>query len=392
MRGDSKMINHIKTVFKDKFMVKPSKVYFAPGRVNIIGGHTDYNGGNVLPFCIDKGLFAAVSNTDDLKIRIFSENFNLEGIISVDLTATKYEKKDRYSDYLLGIIKELQVFNLHLDHGLNITLSSNLPVGGGLSSSAALCMLLLEIINDEFDFGLERLERVKLAKKVENDFIGVNCGIMDQFVIGYGKKDKAVFLNAKTLDFEYVDLLLDDYSFILINSQLSRTLKGSKYNDRQKETNEALKILQKTFNLDYLCDLELKDLDKALTLLGDNILRKRVKHVITESNRVVKAKHALNDHDYESLGKLLTEAHYSAKDDYEISAPTLDKMVDLALENKALGAKMIGGGFGGSILVLVSDDEIDDFIENYQKSFVKEFGKKFIYNIVNAGTGVKLID
>lgn len=386
------MINHIKNVFKEKFMVKANKVYFSPGRVNIIGGHTDYNGGNVLPFCVDKGLFAAVSIRDDSKFKIFSENFNLEGIVSIDLATSKFERKDRYFDYLLGVIKELEMMDLNLDHGLNICLSSNLPVGGGLSSSAALCMLLLEIINDEFEFGLDCLTRVKLARKVENDFIGVNCGIMDQFVIGFGKKDKAVFLNAKTLDYEYVDLVLDDYSLVLINSQISRTLKTSKYNDRQKETSDALKILQKTYKIDYLCDLNVKDLEQILSLLSDQTLKKRVKHVITESNRVEIAKTALNNHDYQLLGKLLTEAHQSAKDDYEISAPVLDKMVDLALENNALGAKMIGGGFGGSILVLVSNYEITEFIENYQKSFTKEFGKKFIYNIVNAGTGVKLID
>ncbi len=386
------MINHIHNLFVEKFNREADKFYFSPGRVNIIGEHTDYNGGHVLPFCIDKGIFCGVNRNKNQVINIFSENYPLNGTIKIDLENLTFKKHDIYSDYLLGAIKELKKANCLIDHGFNICLSSNLPNGGGLSSSAALSLLFLVIFNDEFRFNLTKLEMVKMAKAIENDFIGVNCGIMDQFVIMFGGKNYALFLNTKNLVYENVYLDMKDHQFVLINSDIKRNLIESNYNKRQSETQEVLKILQKHFAIDYLCDIKAEDLDDHLAFVSDLTLKKRLVHVVTENHRVKQAKFAILENNYDKLGKLLSEAHLSAKDNYEVSSLVLDEMVELALQANALGAKMIGGGFGGSILVLIKKEELENFIEIYGNLFYKKYSKKFIYSLISAKDGIKQID
>jgi len=386
------MINHVRSLFKEKFNQESGKVYFSPGRVNIIGGHTDYNGGYVLPFCIDKGIFCAVRRNNQKNIQVFSENFSINGTIKIDLENISYKKANNYSDYILGVTKELDKNGLKLEYGFNIALSSNLPVGGGLSSSAALSLLFLMIFNDEFKFNLNKLDLVKMAKNVENEFIGVNCGIMDQFVIMFGSKNYALFLNTKTLEYENIFMEMKDHQFVLINSDISRNLVESKYNERQKETREILKILKQHNSLDYLCDINVVDIDEYLSQINDLTLKKRLIHVVMENNRVKQAKSAILASDFEILGKLLTAAHLSAKNNYEVSSTVLDEMVEMALSSNALGAKMIGGGFGGSILVLVRKTDIESFIENYGNLFYKKYNKHFIYSLINAKDGVKQID
>jgi len=386
------MNKHIRNLFLEKFHLQPNRLYFAPGRVNIIGEHTDYNGGLVMPFCLDKGIYAAVCKNDDFVINIYSENFSLHGIISLDLNEIEFKRLNNYGDYLLGVIKELQSMNLVIKSGINIVLSSNLPVGGGLSSSAALTVLLLKIFNDEDDFKLKDLKIVEIAKAVENNYLGVNCGIMDQFVIVFGKNDKAVFLDTKTLEYELIPLNFNDYNFVLINSNISRKLITSKYNERQKETQTALKELQKHFYIEDLSEIPFDMLDKALNLLKDEKLRRRVKHVITENERVKKVKSVLLTKQLEKLGPILTEAHYSLKDDYEVSTEVIDELVEMALKSGSLGSRMIGGGFGGSTLNIVLKANFDGFIRDFQDLYQNKYEKPFVYSIVYAKDGIKEID
>ena len=386
------MKKHVNNLFFEKYNHYSSKTYFSPGRVNIIGEHTDYNGGLVMPFCIDKGLYAAVGRNDLKVIRIYSENFSILGIIEVDLSDIDYELKKNFGDYLLGVIKEIKSKGKDITNGLDIVLSSNLPVGGGLSSSAALTVLLLSIFNEEFSYGYEKIDIVKMAKSVENNFLGVKCGIMDQFVIAFGKENSTIMLDSKTLDFEYLPLDFEDFYFVLINSNTTRKLKDSKYNDRQAETKEVLRIINGSFAYEYLADISVNDLDEVLEVVKDEVLRKRLRHVVKENNRVKLAKDMILKKDFKGLGLLLTEAHYSLKNDYEVSTAVLDELVEMAVKSGALGSRMIGGGFGGSTLNLVLKKDFDGFIASFKKLYEAKYETSFIYSIVYAKDGFKRID
>ena len=386
------MKKHVSNLFFEKYGHNASKTYFSPGRVNIIGEHTDYNGGLVMPFCIDKGLYAAVGRNNKNEINIYSENFSILGIITVDLNDISYELNKNFSDYLLGVMKEIYDKGKLLNYGLDIVLSSNLPVGGGLSSSAALSILLLSVFNDEFGLGFEKLEIVKMAKSVENNFLGVKCGIMDQFVIGFGRENTALLLDTKTLKYEYLLIDFNEVNFVLINSNTTRKLKESKYNERQAETKEVLAIINKTFDYEYLTDISINDLSKVTRVIDSEILRKRLAHVVKENNRVKLAKEMILNKKFVELGKILTEAHYSLKDDYEVSTPVLDELVEIALKSGALGARMIGGGFGGSTINLVLKKDLDGFIKKFKDSYEGRYENSFLYSIVYAKDGFKRID
>lgn len=386
------MIKHIKRLFLENFGYEAQDTYFAPGRVNIIGEHTDYNGGLVMPFCIDKGIYAAIKTRQDKLINIFSENFSIQGMIQVDSAELPETMLNNYGDYLVGVIKVLFKHNYDLHQGLDIAISSTLPVGGGLSSSAALTVLLLKVFSDKLKLNLAQLEIVKLAKAVENNYLGVKCGIMDQFVIVFSKRDKALFLNTKTLDFELIPLNLKEYSFVLINSDTSRKLADSKYNQRQTETLQALKILQNFYDIEDLSEITPDFLDEALGKINDDVLKKRVRHVVTENERVRKVKDALLKNHLHELGDILTEAHYSLKDDYEVSSPLIDDLVEIALKSGASGSRMIGGGFGGSTLNLVLNANLEGFIKEFQTIYQKRYEKPFIYSVVYAKDGIGQID
>ncbi|MDD3712740.1 MAG: galactokinase [Candidatus Izemoplasmatales bacterium] len=386
------MIKHIKRLFLEKYGYEAQDTYFAPGRVNIIGEHTDYNGGLVMPFCIDKGIYAAIKPRQDKLINIFSENFSIQGMIQVDLALLPEAMFNNYGDYLVGVIKVLLKHGYNLNQGLDIAISSTLPVGGGLSSSAALTVLLLMVFSDKLKLNLAPLEIVKLAKSVENNYLGVKCGIMDQFVIVFSKRDKALFLNTKTLEFELIPLNLKEYSFVLINSDTSRKLADSKYNQRQAETLQALKILQNCYDIEDLSEITSDFLDEALGKIDDDVLKKRVRHVVTENERVRKAKDSLLKNHLHELGDILTEAHYSLKDDYEVSSPVIDDLVEIALKSGASGSRMIGGGFGGSTLNLVLNANLEGFIKEFQTIYQKRYEKPFIYSVVYAKDGIGQID
>jgi galactokinase len=386
------MNKHILKLYETKFEVEANRVYFSPGRVNIIGEHTDYTFGLVMPFCIDKGIYAAVGRNDDMMIRVFSENFPLQGIIEIDLNDLDFKRLNNYGDYVLGVIKEFEKQGKTLDYGLNICMASNLPVGGGLSSSAAFALLNIKVFSDEYGYDISGIEAVKLAKRVENDFLGVNCGIMDQFVIWHGKSDKAIFLDTLTLDYELLPLELNDYVMVLINSNTTRKLSESKYNERFKETEIILKELKKHFDIEYLGKIALEDLDIYLEKLDNQTLKKRLSHIVSENDRVKKAKAALLANDIKELGKLLVESHISLRDDYQVSTSVVDEIVETALKAGALGSRMIGGGFGGSTLNLVLKADFEGFINKFRLLYQPRHEEGFLYSVVVAKDGIKRID
>jgi len=286
---------------------------------------------------------------------------------------------------------ELSIRKFSVNHGFDIVLYGNLPRGGGLSSSAALLVLITKIVSDYNKLDIDGVRMAMITKAVENLYIGVSCGIMDQFVIANGKSQKAIYLNTKDLDYQYVLVKTDDYKLVLINSNTTRKLTESNYNTRQKETQDALKILQKVIKINHLCDLTPEKFEHLKIFLLDETLQKRVKHVVYENDRVKQAKLVLEKNDFIALGKLLNEAHVSARDLYEISTDRLDRLVKLAKELGSIGSKMIGGGFGGSTLNIVKANELDIFISNISSKFRELFKSEPIITVVEPGDGVKLI-
>jgi galactokinase len=363
------MNKHILKLYETKFEAEANRIYFSPGRVNIIGEHTDYTLGLVMPFCIDKGIYAAVGRNDDMMIRVFSENFPMQGIIEIDLNDLDFKRLNNYGDYVLGVIKEFEEQGKTLDYGLNICMASNLPVGGGLSSSAALALLNIKVFSDEYGYDISGIEAVKMAKRVENDFLGVNCGIMDQFVIWHGKSDKAIFLDTLTLDYELLPLELDEHVMVLINSNTTRKLSESKYNERFKETEIILKELKKSFEIEYLGRIDLQDLDMYLDKIDNQTLKKRLRHIVSENDRVKRAKEALLANDIKELGNLISESHISLRDDYQVSTSIVDEIVETALKA-----------------------DLEGFINKFRLLYQPRHEEGFLYSIVVAKDGIKRID
>ena len=385
------MENSVKILFKKIYNLDYQEIYFSPGRVNIIGGHTDYNGGNVLPFCIDMGIYAAVSIRSDSNVYVYSENIKNKGIISFDLTNLDYDFKRDFANYISGAFKVLIDLGLKLDKGINLALISNLPTGGGLSSSAALLVLILTILNNNFNLNLSKTDLALLAKKVENDYIGVNCGIMDQFIIANGKKNHALYLNTVNLEYEEIKVSLDDYQFVLVNSNITRKLTESKYNERQIESQKLLHLLQEHISINNVCDCSINDFEKLVGYIQDKTLRKRFEHLVFENHRVYQAKEALKNNDFNALGRLLDKAHDSIKNLYEVSSDVLDELVILAKEAGSLGSKMIGGGFGGSTLNIVKTVDLKDFQTEFAKLYRIKYKKEPVMQVVRIMDGVKKI-
>ncbi|OQX93395.1 MAG: galactokinase [Tenericutes bacterium 4572_104] len=385
------MENSVKILFKKIYNLDYQEIYFSPGRVNIIGGHTDYNGGNVLPFCIDMGIYAAVSIRSDSNVYVYSENIKNKGIISFDLTNLDYDFKRDFANYISGAFKVLIDLGLKLDKGINLALISNLPTGGGLSSSAALLVLILTILNNNFNLNLSKTDIALLAKRVENDYIGVNCGIMDQFIIANGKKNHALYLNTVNLEYEEIKVSLDDYQFVLVNSNITRKLTESKYNERQIESKKLLHLLQEHISINNVCDCSIKDYHELKDYILDETLKKRFEHLVFENHRVSQAKEALKNNDFIALGKLLDEAHDSIKNLYEVSSKVLDELVALAKEAGSLGSKMIGGGFGGSTLNIVKTAELKAFQTEFTKLYRIKYKKEPVMQVVRIMDGVKKI-
>lgn len=385
------MKRDINKIFNKIYGYQAEKSYFSPGRVNIIGGHTDYNGGAVLPFCIDAGIYACVSERNDSQVNVYSDNLSYKGVISFELDDVEYKQQRNFANYASGVMKELTKRGYVIQHGFDIAMVGNLPRGGGLSSSAALLVLITKIVNDYNHFNISGKDMAIYTKAVENNYIGVSSGIMDQFIIANGKKDNAIYLNANTLAYDYVPVDTTNYKIVLINSNQTRKLTESKYNVRQRETQDALKIFKTKFDIEHLCDLSPEVYEANSDLLQDQTLQKRVKHVVYENQRVKEAKVALENKDFKTLGKLLDLAHNSARDLYEISSDVLDDLVVLAKQAGSIGSKMIGGGFGGSTLNLVPSEKLEEFLKNFSNAYKNKYHKEPVINLFEPTSGVREI-
>lgn len=382
--------NDLQELFYSTFGIETNELFFAPGRINLIGEHTDYNGGHVFPAAITIGTYGAVRKRTDQVIRFYSENFSELGIIEVALTDLTYKKADDWTNYPKGMIQYLIEAGHTIDQGMDLLFWGTIPNGAGLSSSASIELLMGVILNDLFDLGLSMLELVKTGKRVENQFIGVNSGIMDQFAIGMGKRDQAILLDTNTLDYELVPAEFGEYVIVIMNTNKRRELADSKYNERRAECELALSRLQTVLPIKALGELTEDLFEKNKEMIADKVLIKRAKHAVTENQRTIKAKNALSDNDLTYFGQLLNASHASLKDDYEVTGIELDTLVMAAQKQQGvLGARMTGAGFGGCAIALVKETELEFFIEQVGKVYNEKIGYSADFYIANVDDGAR---
>lgn len=368
---------------------KDVAVFSSPARINIIGEHIDYNGGKVFPAAINRYLYVAIRKRADTKIVYNDARF--PGTYEFDVNDTfVYDKKNDYANYLNGILSQLKERGFSFPCGFEILMASNVPAGGGISSSSALECGFAYAVSETFGFGIDRVEIAKLGQMSEHRFMGVNCGIMDQFIIATGKKNFAEKLDCATLEYEYAPLELGDYRFVVMNTNKVRRLADSKYNERRGQCEKALKILQASgVGIHALCELTPEAWEKAKDFINDPILQKRARHCVFENQRVLDAVSALNDGDLQKLGALLNLSHESLKTDYEVTGIELDTLAETAQkQDGCLGARMTGAGFGGCAIALVHKDKVDAFIENVQREYVAKIGYEAGFFACESGDGV----
>ncbi|AEV95877.1 galactokinase [Pediococcus claussenii] len=361
--------------FKLTFSKENDSLYFSPGRINLIGEHTDYNGGHVFPSAIGLGTYGAFAKREDNIVKLFSNNLPDAGVISFDVDNLSFDKKYGWSNYLRGMILEIGKLTDKKFSGFDLYLEGDLPDGAGLSSSASIEMLMGTILNEEYSLNIDPLEIVKAGKRVENNYIGVNTGIMDQFAVEMGRKDQAIFLDTNTMEYEYSPIDLGDYRILIMNTNKPHELASSKYNERRSECEEALVRLQTKLDIKSLGELDVNKFDQYTSLINDRILISRARHAVFENQRTIQAKKALDNKQLELFGRLVNASHISLQYDYEVSADELDFLVDSAWKfDGVLGARMIGGGFGGCAIAIVQKDQIDGLIKQIGPKYKEQFG------------------
>ena len=387
------MKNNILKKFNEKFGYENDvRVFFSPGRVNLIGEHTDYNGGHVFPCALSFGTYGAISQRNDKIVRMYSENFEDKGIISFEIDNLKNEEEHDWANYPKGVIDVLRKHGYDVNQGFDMVVYGNIPNGAGLSSSASLELLMAVMMNDIHQFNIDRVELVKYCQEAENNFIGVNCGIMDQFSIGMGQDSSAILLDCNTLDYKYSTVDLKDEVIVIANTNKRRGLADSKYNERRSECEEALKELQTELKISTLGELTEDEFEKNKHLIKSDIRAKRAKHAVYENQRTLKAVKALEDNDIETFGKLMNQSHNSLRDDYEVTGKELDTLVDLASKHEGtVGARMTGAGFGGCTVSIVKRNNVDDFINNVGKQYKEIIGYNADFYVANIGAGTREI-
>lgn len=374
--------------FTDIFEVPGEALFFSPGRVNLIGEHTDYNGGMVFPCAITFGTYAVVSKRTDSCMRLFSNNFKEKGIIDVALQTLHYDKKDDWANYVKGVLYFLQQEGFEIPCGLNILIEGNIPNGAGLSSSASLEVLTGTILKETFQLPISKLDIIKLSQKAENQFVGMNCGIMDQFIIGMGKKDHAIALDTGTLEYTYAPVQLKQASIVIMNTNKQRGLTDSKYNERRAECEHALSQLQTVVKIKNLCDLKETEFEKVQHIITSPVERKHARHAVLENIRVKKAIAALEKNDIEEFGALMNASHISLRDDYEVTGIELDTLVESAWnQSGTIGARMTGAGFGGCAIAIVRNDDIEDFTAAVRREYTQAIGYEPDFYIASIGDG-----
>lgn len=383
------MLEQLKSEFETQFGKQGDiRAYFAPGRVNLIGEHTDYNGGHVFPCALTIGTYGIARKREDNKLRFYSVNFEKFGVVETGLDDLKPYKEADWTNYPKGVMWAFEKRGMKLPCGLDILIYGNIPNGSGLSSSASLEVLTGVIMKDMFGFDVSMVDIALIGQYSENHFNGCNCGIMDQFASAMGKKDHAIFLDTNTLQYEYAPVVLENAKIVIINSKVKHSLVDSAYNDRRNECEMALRELQAVVDIETLGDLSEEDFDAYRDAIKSDIRQKRAKHAVYENQRAIKAVAALGANDVETFGKLMNASHVSLRDDYEVSCEEIDILVDLAWSiDGVIGSRITGGGFGGCTVSIVKNEAVDTFVEKIGAEYEEKVGHKAEFYVVDIGNG-----
>ena len=381
-------------VFKEKFGSEGDiRSYFAPGRVNLIGEHTDYNGGHVFPCALTIGTYAIVRKREDRNFRFYSTNFESLGVIEASLDNLKYDKALDWTNYPLGVVWAFIEKGYPVDCGFDMLLFGNIPNGSGLSSSASVEVVTGVALRDLFGYDdISMIDIALFGQYSENNFNGVNCGIMDQFAIAMGKKDQAIFLDTSDLSYTYAPIKLADEKIVIACSNKKRGLGDSKYNERRAECEEALAELQTKLDIKALGELSEEEFEANKNLIKSEVRQRRAKHAVYENQRTLKAVDALKAGNLEEFGKLMNASHVSLRDDYEVTGIELDTLVENAWEQEGvIGSRMTGAGFGGCTVSIVKTDCVDKFIENVGKAYLEKIGYAADFYVVEIGDGGRVL-
>lgn len=363
--------------------------YFSPGRVNLIGEHTDYNGGHVFPCALTLGTYGAARKREDRKIHFYSMNLDSFGVVEASLDDLTNKKEYNWANYPLGVVWAFAEKGHPISSGFDMVIWGNIPNGSGLSSSASLEVLTGVILSDLFDIkDLSMTDLALIGQYSENNFNGCNCGIMDQFASAMGKKDNAIFLDTNTLEYEYAPVVLPDAKIVITNSKVKHSLVDSAYNDRRSECETALEELKSEMPIVTLGDLTEAEFEAHKDTIKDPVRQLRAKHAVYENQRTIRAVAALKANNIEEFGKLMNASHISLKNDYEVSCEEIDILVDLAWEIPGvIGSRITGGGFGGCTVSIVKNDAVDTFIEKVGNGYKEQTGNTAEFYVVEVGDG-----
>lgn len=371
-----------------------ARFYFSPGRVNLIGEHTDYNGGHVFPCALTLGTYGAARKREDNKIHFYSMNLDSFDVVEASLDDLTNKKEYNWANYPLGVVWAFKEKGHTITSGFDMVIWGNIPNGSGLSSSASLEVLTGVILTDLFEIkDLSMTDLALIGQYSENNFNGCNCGIMDQFAVAMGKKDHAIFLDTSDLSYEYAPCVLDGAKIVITNSKVKHSLVDSAYNDRRNECAAALKALQSELDIQALGDLTPEEFEAHKSLIKDEIQLQRAKHAVYENQRTIDAVTALKAGDIESFGKLMNQSHISLRDDYDVSCEEIDILVDLAWKIPGvLGSRITGGGFGGCTVSIVKNESVDTFIETIGKTYLEKVGHEAEFYTVDIGDAASRLD
>jgi galactokinase len=364
------------------------QAYFAPGRVNLIGEHTDYNGGHVFPCALTIGTYAVARKRNDKKLFFYSINMQDKGITEASLDSLEYKKEDDWANYPKGVVYTMIEKGYKIESGMDVLFFGNIPNASGLSSSASLEVLTGFILKNLFHLEVSLTELALISQYTENNYNGVNCGIMDQFAVAMGKKNNAIFLDTANLSYEYAPLDLGDAKIVIMNTNKKRGLGDSKYNERRSECESALADLQKVLPIKELGELSEEEFETHKELIKNPVQRQRAKHAVYENQRTIKAVEALKCNDLALFGKLMNASHISLQYDYEVTGMELDTIVEAALKQEGvIGARMTGAGFGGCAVSIVKEEAIESFIQQVGKEYKEKIGYEADFYVVEVGDG-----
>lgn len=372
-------------------------ISFAPGRVNLIGEHTDYNGGHVFPCALSMGIYMVGEKRNDEKLRFYSVNMTDESVISSSVNELVPLAEKGWTSYIKGVIWAFAERGMKIDRGMDIVIGGDIPQGAGLSSSAALEVAAGNLIRELYGFEVGNEEIAVIGKEAENRYVGMNCGIMDQFASAMGRKDNAIYLDTESLEYRYVPLDMDGKLIVITNTNVEHELASSAYNDRRRECSKALEILKEEYakrgrTINALGELSNEDFEKAANVLNDPILYKRARHAVSENERTLEAVKALEAGDIERFGILMNESHRSLRDDYEVSCRELDILAEAAQETEGVyGSRMTGGGFGGCTVSIVDCRAAESFKEKVSGVYREKTERECSFYTVSAGDGPSII-